>query len=60
MLAAGALEDDSPDARHETREWLTHVERFDPRGSGRPERMSRPGGRDAARPTGSLSDCFGW
>jgi hypothetical protein len=31
MLAAGVLEDDSPDAPHETREWLTHVVRFDPR-----------------------------
>lgn len=40
--AALALEDDSPDAAHETREWLTHVVRFDSRGSGRPERMSRP------------------
>jgi hypothetical protein len=32
MLAAGAPQDDSPDAPHETREWLTHVARFDPKG----------------------------
>jgi hypothetical protein len=47
-LAAGALEDDSPDAPDATREWLTHVVRFDPRGSGRPEGMSTPAGRDAS------------
>jgi len=34
------VEDDSPDAPHETGEWLPHVVRVDPRGLGRPERPS--------------------
>ncbi|MGO9752119.1 MAG: hypothetical protein ACLP8S_16070 [Solirubrobacteraceae bacterium] len=56
-LAAGALEDDSPDAPHETREWLTYVVRFDPTNQARPKGchgqpapmpLDRPGGRASA------------
>jgi hypothetical protein len=51
MLAAGALEDDSPNAPHQTREWLTHVEQFDRRGSGRPKGCQ---GQPAAMPLDRL------
>ncbi len=69
-VAAGALDEDSPDARHETHEWLTYVVRFDPRDQARPKRCQgqpapmplnrRVGGLRRARAAGLWASAGVW